>query len=126
MSHQLLLRQVQGIIPFRLLERAVYVRQELRHEIDDGVVVLGILRRDKLMGVMGDPARTRCYPYQACLCSERQKKSRDSEENCYSRLRKESTRPILIGTWAAAVWALRFLRKARLQIGFTRKKRIDC
>jgi N-acetylglutamate synthase-like GNAT family acetyltransferase len=28
-----------------------------------------------------------------------------------SRLRKEATRPILVGTWAAAVWAILFYEK---------------
>ncbi|MGZ3594782.1 MAG: GNAT family N-acetyltransferase [Syntrophales bacterium] len=28
-----------------------------------------------------------------------------------SRLRKQATRPILIGTWAAAVWAIRFYER---------------
>ena len=100
----------KGIIPSDCWKEPYMSRQELRHEIDDGVVFWGYYEEDKLMGVMGiQPVQDVTLIRHAYVRTAKQ--NQGIAKKLLSRLRKESTRPILIGTWAAAVWAIRFYEK---------------
>jgi len=100
----------KGVIPPDRWREPYMSREELRHEIDDGVVFWGYYEEDKLVGVMGiqsvqDVTLIRhAYVRMA-------EQNQGIAKKLLSRLRKEATRPILIGTWAAAVWAIRFYEK---------------
>jgi len=100
----------KGVIPPDRWKRPYMSREELRHEIDDGVVFWGYYEEDKLMGVMGiQPVQDVTLIRHAYVRTAEQ--NQGIAKKLLSRLRKEATRPILIGTWAAAVWAIRFYEK---------------
>ena len=100
----------KGIIPPDLWKEPYMSKEELLHEIDDEVVFWGYYEEDKLMGVMGiQPVQDVTLIRHAYVRMAKQ--NQGIGKKLLSRLRKETTRPILIGTWAAAVWAIRFYEK---------------
>ena len=85
-------------------------RDELRHEIDAGVEFWGYEEAGELLGVMGiqhvlDVTLIR----HAYVRTDRQKKGIGGK--LLLQLRTMTSRPILIGTWADASWAIRFYEK---------------
>jgi len=104
----------KGVIPPDCWKEPYMSREELRHEIDDGVVFWGYYGENKLVGVMGiQPVQDVTLIRHAYVRTAEQ--NRGVATKLLLRLRKEATTPILIGTWAAAVWAIRFYEKK----GFT-------
>ncbi len=100
----------KGTIPPDRWKEPYMSKEELRREIDDGVVFWGYYEEDKLMGVMGiQPVQDVTLIRHAYVRTAKQ--NQGVAKKLLSRLRKEATRPILIGTWAAAVWAIRFYEK---------------
>ncbi len=100
----------KGIIPPDRWKEPYMSSEELRHEIDDGVVFWGYYEEDKLLGVMGiQPVQDVTLIRHAYVRTAKQ--NQGIGKKLLSRLRKKTTRPILIGTWAAAVWAIRFYEK---------------
>jgi len=100
----------KGVIPPDRWKESYMSKEELQHEIDDGVVFWGYYDGDQLLGVMGiqlvqDVTLIR-HAYVRTA-----KQNQGIAKKLLSRLQKEATRPILIGTWAAAVWAIRFYEK---------------
>ena len=98
------------VIPADCWHDPYMAADELDREIAAGVVFWGQDQDGRLVGVMGLqpvrdldliryayvlPANQRCGVGRALL----------------GQLRRQSTRPMLVGTWAAADWAIRFYRK---------------
>jgi len=100
----------KGIIPEDRWKVPYMSRDELRHEMDEGVVFWGYEEDCKLIGVMGiqhiqDVTLIRhAYVSQA-------RQNQGIGVKLLSELRKQTNRPILIGTWANAVWAIRFYER---------------
>jgi GNAT superfamily N-acetyltransferase len=98
------------VIPADRWKEPYMSRDELRHEIDDGVVFWGYEEGDELIGVMG-------IQHVQDVTLIRHAYVRTAEQNrgvggrLLSYLRKLTTRPILIGTWEDAAWAIRFYEK---------------
>jgi GNAT superfamily N-acetyltransferase len=85
-------------------------RDELRHEIEAGVEFWGYEEAGELLGVMGiqdvlDVTLIR----HAYVRTDRQKKGVGGK--LLMHLRTMTSRPILLGTWADASWAIRFYEK---------------
>jgi N-acetylglutamate synthase-like GNAT family acetyltransferase len=100
----------EGVIPPDRWKEPYMSREDLKHEIDDGVVFWGYYEEDKLIGVMGiQPVQDVTLIRHAYVRTTKQ--NQGIAKKLLSRLRKEARRPILIGTWAAAVWAIRFYEK---------------
>jgi len=100
----------KGIIPPDCWEEPYMSKEELRREIGDGVVFWGYYEEDKLIGVMGlQSIQDVTLIRHGYVLTTKQNQGIGRE--LLSRLRKETTRPILIGTWAASVWAIRFYEK---------------
>ena len=83
---------------------------ELRHEIASGVEFWGCEENGVLVGVMGmqnvkDVTLIR-HAYVRTI-----KRNRGIGSILLALLRKKTVRPILIGTWADADWAIRFYEK---------------
>jgi GNAT superfamily N-acetyltransferase len=83
---------------------------ELRREIASGVMFFGAVEDGDLVGVMGlqhieDVTLIR----HAYTRSQRQGKGIGSA--LLSHLRSRTTSPVLIGTWSAATWAIRFYER---------------
>ncbi len=105
----------KGVIPSDRWKEPYMSEKELRHEIEDGVVFWGYYEKDKLVGVMGiQPVQDVTLIRHAYV--RRAKQNQGIGEKLLSRLRKEATRPILIGTWATALWAIRFYEKHRFRL----------
>jgi GNAT superfamily N-acetyltransferase len=100
----------RGIIPADRWHDPYMPREELRHEIDDGVRFWGCEENDRLAGVMGiqdvgDVALIR----HAYVATEKQRAGIGGM--LISELVKQTDKPILMGTWADASWAVRFYEK---------------
>ena len=100
----------KGIIPDDLWKEPYMSKDELRHEIDEDVSFWGYEESGEIVGVMG------IQPIQDVTLI-RHAYVRTSERNqgigskLLSYLRGQTIRPILIGTWADAIWAVRFYEK---------------
>jgi N-acetylglutamate synthase-like GNAT family acetyltransferase len=101
----------KGVIPTDCWKEPYMSKDELRREIDEGVTFWGYYEEDgELVGVTGiqhvqDVTLIR-HAYVRTA-----KRKRGIGGKLLSHLRKQTTRPILIGTWADAVWAIRFYEK---------------
>lgn len=100
----------KGVIPADCWKEPYMSRDELRHEINAGVIFWGYEEKGELVGVMGirhvhDVTLIR----HAYVLTARRNKGIGSKLQSF--LRGQTTSPILIGTWADAVWAIRFYEK---------------
>ena len=85
-------------------------KDELKHEIEEGVLFWGYERNGELIGVMGiQHVKDVTLIRHAYVRPVEQAQGVGS--NLLSFLCKQTTRPILIGTWADADWAVRFYEK---------------
>ena len=100
----------KGVIPADRLKEPYMDRDELRHEIDADVEFWGYEQAGELLGVMGiqhvlDVTLIR----HAYVRTDKQNKGIGGK--LLLHLRTMTSRPILVGTWAAASWAIRFYEK---------------
>ncbi|HEY79433.1 MAG TPA: GNAT family N-acetyltransferase [Dehalococcoidia bacterium] len=100
----------RGFIPADCWKEPYMSYDELLHEIDDGIVFWGYEEDGELIGVMGiqhimDVTLIR----HAYIRTSRRNQGIGS--NLISYLRLQTHRPLLIGTWADAIWAIRFYQK---------------
>jgi GNAT superfamily N-acetyltransferase len=100
----------QGIIPADRWKEPYMPKDELRHEIDADVQFWGYEEEGILLGVMGiqdvlDVTLIR----HAYVRTAKQKKGIGGK--LLAHLRTLTSRPILLGTWADASWAIRFYEK---------------
>ena len=100
----------KGVIPPDRLKEPYMDREELRHEIDADVEFWGYEEAGELLGVMGiqhvlDVTLIR----HSYVRTARQNKGIGGK--LLLHLRTMTSRPILIGTWADASWAIRFYEK---------------
>jgi N-acetylglutamate synthase-like GNAT family acetyltransferase len=96
-------------------------REKLQHEIDDGVVFWGYEEAGALVGVMGiQKVQDVTLVRHAYVRSSSQK--RGIGGHLLSHLRELASSPMLIGAWAAAVWAIRFYEKHGFQMVSVQEK----
>jgi GNAT superfamily N-acetyltransferase len=100
----------RGIIPADRWKEPYMPREELRDEIEDGVMFYGYTPGDKLIAVMGiqDKGAVTLMRH-AYVRTSRRRQGVGSRLLAY--LRQQTSKPILIGTWADAGWAIRFYEK---------------
>ena len=97
----------RGVIPVDRWHEPYMPRDELDREIDAGVVFWGYEENGSLAGVMGiQPVRDVDLIRHAYVLPSSQR--RGIGKALLRHLRQLSTRRILIGTWEAADWAIRF------------------
>jgi len=100
----------KGVIPADLWKEPYMSKDELRREIEEGVVFWGYEEGGEIVGVMG-------IQHIQDVTLLRHAYVRTAERNraigskLLSYLREQTTRPVLIGTWADATWAIRFYEK---------------
>jgi N-acetylglutamate synthase-like GNAT family acetyltransferase len=97
----------KGVIPGDRWKEPYMSKDELQHEIDQGVVFWGYEQDGQLVGVMGiqhlqDVTLIR-HAYVRTA-----KRNQGIGGKLLSSLRQQATRPLLVGTWADALWAIRF------------------
>jgi len=100
----------RGTIPTDCWKEPYMTKEELRSEIRDGVEFWGYEAEGELIGVMGiqqvqDVTLIR-HAYVRTA-----NRNRGIGGTLLSFLRRQSTRPILVGTWKAADWAIKFYEK---------------
>ena len=100
----------RGIIPEDRWHEPYMPKSELQHEIDDGVVFWGYEDSGMLIGVMGiqDKGDVDLIRH-AYVRTNRRKQGVGTTLLHY--LESRSVKPLLIGTWTDAVWAVRFYQK---------------
>ena len=104
----------KGIIPEDRWREPYMSMDELQHEIDQGVLFWGYEVDGELAGVMGiQHVQDVTLIRHAYVRTTSQKLGIGAK--LLSELRKHTDRPTLIGTWAAADWAIRFYEKHGFQ-----------
>jgi len=100
----------RGVIPDDRWKSPYMPREELRREIDQGVVFWGYEEASELLGVMGiqDVQDVTLIRHAYVRTPQR---NRGIGGRLLAHLLAGCTRPVLIGTWADAVWAIRFYEK---------------
>ncbi len=103
-------RAYRGVIPDDCWAEPYMTANELQHEIEAGVRFWGVERGDTLVAVMGIQ-----HVGDVSLIRHAYVRTADRQQGIGSRLlgalRVQSSRPLLVGTWAAASWAVRFYEK---------------
>jgi N-acetylglutamate synthase-like GNAT family acetyltransferase len=100
----------RGVIPEDRWHEPYMSPAELEEQVKQGVIFWGTEQDGKLTGVMGiQPVQDvtlirHAYVRTAC-------RNQGIGSSLLRHLRALTTRPILIGTWAAAVWAVAFYEK---------------
>jgi N-acetylglutamate synthase-like GNAT family acetyltransferase len=114
----------KGIIPADRWAEPYMSREKLRHEIDESAVFWGYEESGTLTGVMGlQQVREVTLIRHAYVRSSSQK--RGIGANLLAHLREMARGPVLIGTWADAVWAIQFYEKNGFQrVGREEKGRL--
>jgi N-acetylglutamate synthase-like GNAT family acetyltransferase len=105
----------KGVIPADLWKEPYMSKDELRHETNEGVSFWGYEESGEIVGVMGiQPIQDVTLIRHAYV--RMAERNRGIGSKLLSYLLKQATRPILIGTWADAVWAVRFYEKHGFQL----------
>ena len=105
----------RGVIPEDRWKEPYMSGDELKHEIDQGVVFWGYEKDGELIGVMGiQHIQDVTLIRHAYVRTDRQNQGVGAK--LLSELRRQTNYPILIGTWADAVWAISFYEKHGFRI----------
>ena len=103
-------RVYKGVIPADRWKIPYMSDDELRREINEGVVFWGYEEDGRLIGVMGiQQVQDVTLIRHAYIRPERQNQKIGTK--LLTELCRQTDRPILIGTWADALWAIRFYEK---------------
>jgi N-acetylglutamate synthase-like GNAT family acetyltransferase len=103
-------RAYKGIIPEDRWHEPYMPLEELRREIEDGVLFWGMERDGRLIGVMGIQDRgdvTLIRHAYVRTCAQKQAVG----TRLLRHLERMTDKPILIGTWADASWAISFYER---------------
>lgn len=111
----------RGVIPTDRWHEPYMPEAELDHEIAAGVVFWGYAAEGDLLGVMGiQPVRDVDLIRHAYVLPGSQRLGVGGA--LLEHLRSLSTRRMLVGTWAAAEWAIVFYRRHGFQLASPARK----
>jgi len=100
----------RGVIPADRWHEPYMPESELREEIAAGVEFWGLDTDEGLIGIMGvQPVRDVELIRHAYVRPDKQRYGVGAE--LLEHLRRHSTRRMLVGTWAAATWAIGFYER---------------
>ncbi|WP_260736258.1 GNAT family N-acetyltransferase [Tunturiibacter lichenicola] len=100
----------RGIIPEDRWSEPYMSREKLQHEIDEGVAFWGFEETGSIAGVMGlQLVQDVTLIRHAYVRTSSQKQGIGAQ--LLFHLRDRAIGPVLIGTWAAASWAIRFYER---------------
>ncbi len=100
----------RGVIPVDRWKEPYMPREELQHEMDRGVLFWGYEEDGALIGVAGmEDVQDVTLIRHAYVRTGKQNQGVGGR--LLAELQKRTTRPILIGTWADAHWAIGFYEK---------------
>jgi GNAT superfamily N-acetyltransferase len=105
----------RGVIPPDRWHEPYMSLAELQREIDAGVEFWGLETQSELIGVMGiQPVRDVDLIRHAYVRPDRQRHGVGA--TLIEHLRSRSGRRMLVGTWAAATWAIAFYQRHGFQL----------
>ena len=100
----------KGVIPADCWHEPYMPLEELKQEIRDGIAFWGYEEGGELVGVMGIQDRGEVSLIRHAYVQTAQRR-KGIGEKLLTHLEGITAKPILIGTWSAAVWAIRFYEK---------------
>jgi N-acetylglutamate synthase-like GNAT family acetyltransferase len=100
----------QGIIPADRWHEPYMTKEELRAQIEDGVQFFCYADDNSVIGVMGIQDKNDVYLIRHAYVTTKQR-HKGIGTQLLQALIKDADKPILIGTWKAAEWAIRFYEK---------------
>lgn len=103
-------RAYKGIIPQDRWHEPYMSDAELKAQINDGIVFWGLERDGHLLGVMGIQDKSEVTLIRHAYVMSRAQKQGIGKKLLH-HLQSMTVKPILIGTWAAASWAVSFYQK---------------
>jgi len=114
-------RAYAGVIPADLWSEPYMSRDDLRHEISDGVVFWGWQEEGDLVGVMGtqDVQDVTLIRHSYVRTTKR---NQGIGGKLLAYLCEQTSRPVLVGTWADAAWAIRFYEHRGFRLVTTEEK----
>ena len=101
----------KSVIPADRWHEPYMPLEELTREIEDGVVFWGLERDGELVGVMGIQDRGEVHLIRHAYVATRVRREGIGTRLLH-HLESMVASPILIGTWAAAGWAITFYQRA--------------
>jgi len=105
----------KGVIPADRYKEPYMPEDELKQEIEAGVEFWGYEEDNRLIGVMGiQNVKDATLIRHAYVRKARQNQGIGSK--LLAHFLKLTSKPVLIGTWAAAGWAIRFYKKHGFQL----------
>ena len=100
----------KGVIPDDCWKEPYMSKDELQHEIDADVIFWGYEEEGNLVGVMGlQPVQDVTLIRHSYVRTVKQRGG--IGKKLLFHLQRQTTRPVLVGTWADAVWAIRFYER---------------
>ena len=111
----------RGIIPVDRWHEPYMPREELQAEVSAGVAFLGYEKDGELAGVMGTQDVQDVTLLRHAYVRTPQRGQGIGGE-LLGRSMDQATKPILIGTWADAVWAVRFYENHGFKVVSTQEK----
>jgi N-acetylglutamate synthase-like GNAT family acetyltransferase len=110
-----------GVIPKDCYHKPYMDKDHLRGEIASGVNFYGFEEDGELIGVMGiQDVLDITLIRHAYVVTKKRNKGVGSE--LLSFLKTKTNKPVLVGTWAAANWAIRFYQKHGYKLVSTEEK----
>src|SRR5262245_27180861 len=100
----------KGVIPPDCWHEPYMTTQELRGQIDDGVRFSCYVDDSEIIGVMGIQDKVDVELIRHAYVKTKQRK-KGVGSLLLQEFMKDAKKPILIGTWKAAEWAIRFYEK---------------
>ncbi len=114
-------RAYDGVIPADCYHQPYMPAAELRGEIDAGVAFWAWEEAGRVLGVMGiqDVKDVTLIRHAYVRPADQ---GRGIGARLLAHLRDRTTRPLLIGTWAAAAWAIHFYEKHGFELTSAARK----
>jgi N-acetylglutamate synthase-like GNAT family acetyltransferase len=100
----------KGVIPPDRWHEPYMTKEELKAQIEDGVRFSCYVDNNEIIGVMGIQDKTDVELIRHAYVRTKQR-NKGIGTLLLRELIKDSTKPILIGTWKAATWAIIFYEK---------------
>ncbi|MFO7916637.1 MAG: GNAT family N-acetyltransferase [Anaerolineae bacterium] len=100
----------RGVIPPDRWHEPYMSEETLHREIDEGVVFWGLEEEGELVGVMGFQDKGEVVLIRHAYVRS-DKRNEGIGSKLLSHLQDLTDKPILVGTWADATWAIRFYEK---------------
>jgi N-acetylglutamate synthase-like GNAT family acetyltransferase len=100
----------KGVIPPDRWREPYMTREELQSQIEDGIRFSCYVDNNEIVGVMGIQDKSEVVLIRHAYVRTKQRK-KGIGTLLLQELIKDAKKPILIGTWKAADWAIRFYEK---------------